>query len=72
MNGRFCEVAQLLREREPDEVVREYLLEAERLISGSQSFSLLAHVDYPARYWDERVRSGPSIRAGSRTSSATC
>jgi histidinol-phosphatase (PHP family) len=58
-NGEFAEVAQLLRERDSDEVIREYLLEAERLVSGSQCFSVLAHIDYPARYWNEHAGAGP-------------
>jgi histidinol-phosphatase (PHP family) len=62
-NGRFAEVAQLLQEREPGEVIREYLLEAERLVSTCQTFSVLAHLDYPARYWDERAH-GPFDPAG--------
>lgn len=59
VDGVFAEVGQLLQEREPDDVIREYLHEAERLISESQSFSVLAHIDYPARYWDQFVRTGP-------------
>lgn len=59
MNGKFAEVAQLLQEQRPDEVIREYLLEVERLVSDCQSFSVLAHIDYPARYWDQFVRTGP-------------
>lgn len=59
VNGEFAEVAQLFQERHPDEVIREYLQEAERLVSDCQSFSVLAHIDYPARYWDRYVRTGP-------------
>lgn len=59
MNGVFAEVAQLLQERDPDEVIREYLLEVERLVADCQSFSVLAHIDYPTRYWDRYARSGP-------------
>ncbi len=59
VNGRFAEVASQLQERDPDEVIREYLLEAERLVSGCQRFSVLAHIDYPARYWDQQAGTGP-------------
>ena len=52
-------VAQLLQEQRPDDVIREYLLEAERLVTSSQRFAVLAHIDYPARYWDQFVRTGP-------------
>jgi len=59
VDGEFAEVAQLLQEQSPDDVIREYLLEAERLVTASQRFAVLAHIDYPARYWDEFVRTGP-------------
>lgn len=59
VDGEFAEIAQLLQDREPDQVIRDYLLEAERLVSDCQSFSVLAHIDYPARYWDQFVRTGP-------------
>jgi histidinol-phosphatase (PHP family) len=59
LNGQFAEVGQMLQEREPDAVIREYLLEAERLVAACQSFSVLAHIDYPARYWDEHRHGGP-------------
>jgi histidinol-phosphatase (PHP family) len=59
LNGQFAEVGQMLQEREPDGVIREYLLEAERLVTACQSFSVLAHIDYPARYWDEHRHGGP-------------
>jgi histidinol-phosphatase (PHP family) len=59
LNGEFAEVAQLLQEGDSRDVIREYLLETERLVSGTECFSVLAHIDYPARYWDEHVRTGP-------------
>lgn len=59
VHGEFAEIAQVLQERDPDEVIRDYLREAERLVSDCQSFSVLAHIDYPARYWDQFVRTGP-------------
>jgi histidinol-phosphatase (PHP family) len=33
------------------EVVRGYLTEIPRLISGSDAFAVLAHIDYAVRYW---------------------
>jgi histidinol-phosphatase (PHP family) len=32
-------------------VVREYLAEVARLAAGSDAFDVLAHIDYPIRYW---------------------
>lgn len=59
LNGQFAEVGQMLHEREPEAVIREYLLEAERLVTDCQTFSVLAHIDYPARYWDDDLHDGP-------------
>jgi len=39
----------------PTTVIRDYLLEAARLVSNCQIFSVLAHIDYPARYWGQHV-----------------
>jgi len=49
--GRFSEMASLFRQRPAAGVVREYLAEIPRLIEGSDAFSVLAHIDYPLRYW---------------------
>jgi histidinol-phosphatase (PHP family) len=35
----------------PGEVMRRYLTELTRLVDGSDLFEVLAHLDYPARYW---------------------
>jgi histidinol-phosphatase (PHP family) len=35
----------------PGEVMRRYLTELVRLVDGSDAFEVLAHLDYPARYW---------------------
>lgn len=59
VDGAFAEVAQLLQERDPDDVIREYLLEAERLVTSCQHFSVLAHLDYPARYWSRDAGNSP-------------
>ena len=32
-------------------IIREYLAEAERMIDASDVFAVLAHIDYPVRYW---------------------
>ena len=57
VEGRFAEVLQLLQVRDARQVVVDYLLEVESLLAECQSFSVLAHIDYPARYW-EHVAAG--------------
>lgn len=55
VDGHFEEVAQLLQDRDPGTVITDYLLEVARLVAGSQIFSVLAHIDYPVRYWKQHV-----------------
>lgn len=59
VDGEFTEVAQLFQEQGADEVVRAYLLETERLVMECGIFAVLAHIDYPARYWERSVEPGP-------------
>ncbi|MFI6513805.1 PHP domain-containing protein [Streptosporangium sp. NPDC050855] len=47
----FDEVSGLYRDRPPATVVRDYLAEAVRLVEGYDDFEVLAHIDYPIRYW---------------------
>jgi histidinol-phosphatase (PHP family) len=47
----FSEPPGLFRHRPAAEVLRDYLAEVVRLVEGSAAFSVLAHVDYPARSW---------------------
>jgi histidinol-phosphatase (PHP family) len=47
----FAEIAGLYRERSPSAVVREYLAETTRMIERFDAFDVLAHIDYPVRYW---------------------
>jgi histidinol-phosphatase (PHP family) len=47
----FAEPSGLYGQRPSVEVVRDYLAEVVRLVQGSDAFSVLAHVDYPARSW---------------------
>jgi len=47
----FREPNDLNGHRDPDEVVRTYLLEIANLVSQSETFSVLAHIDYPVRSW---------------------
>jgi len=47
----FSEMPNLYQQRPAAEVVRDYLAEIPRLIEGSAAFPVLAHIDYPLRYW---------------------
>lgn len=47
----FFDVAEIYRQRPAAEVVVDYLAELLRLIRGSVVFEVLAHIDYPIRYW---------------------
>jgi histidinol-phosphatase (PHP family) len=48
---RFSEPPYLYGERDPANVLRDYLAEVPRLVEGCDSFTVLAHIDYPIRYW---------------------
>ncbi|MEV4115615.1 PHP domain-containing protein [Nonomuraea sp. NPDC049695] len=54
----FSEPPGLYGHRAAAEVVREYLAEVARLVADSDVFSVLAHIDYPVRYWPQR-EAGP-------------
>jgi histidinol-phosphatase (PHP family) len=54
---RFSEMPELYRTRQPGDVIREYLAEIPRLVRGTDSFAVLAHIDYPVRYWP--AQAGP-------------
>jgi histidinol-phosphatase (PHP family) len=47
----FTEVSDRYDDRAPAEVVRAYLAETVRLIEQFPRFEVLAHIDYPVRYW---------------------
>jgi histidinol-phosphatase (PHP family) len=47
----FAEPPGLFQHQNAAEVARQYLAEVARLIANSDSFSVLAHIDYPVRYW---------------------
>jgi len=49
----FAEPWDLYPHRVAAEVVREYLAEVARLVTTSDVFSVLAHIDYPVRAWPE-------------------
>lgn len=48
---RFSEPPYLFRHRPPADVLRDYLAEIPRLVQESDAFSVLAHINYPIRYW---------------------
>jgi len=47
----FTEVSARYDDQEPGQVIRSYLAEAARLIEQFDAFEVLAHIDYPVRYW---------------------
>jgi histidinol-phosphatase (PHP family) len=49
----FLEMPPAYQQRPAADVVRDYLAEVARLVEGSKAFSVLAHIDYPVRYWPE-------------------
>jgi histidinol-phosphatase (PHP family) len=49
------EMPELYRRRPANDVVGEYLAEIPRLIASSDSFAVLAHIEYPVAYWPERA-----------------
>ena len=51
----FFEPPGLYRQLPAAEVVREYLAEIPRLIGSSDAFAVLAHIDYPVRYWPRQA-----------------
>jgi histidinol-phosphatase (PHP family) len=50
----FFEPPGLYRQWPAAEVIREYLAEIVRLVEKSDAFAVLAHIDYPVRYWPEQ------------------
>lgn len=49
--GGFAEPWGIFPHRDPREVVREYLAEVVRMVASAGMFAVLAHIDYPVRYW---------------------
>lgn len=49
--GSLVEVSARYNDQRPAQVVRDYLNETVRLIEQFDSFEILAHIDYPVRYW---------------------
>ncbi len=53
----FSEPPGLYRHRPAAEVIRQYLAEVVSLVTESDAFSVLAHIDYPVRSWP--AQAGP-------------
>lgn len=49
--GGHTEPPGMFTHSDPDEVLRAYLVELAALITGSDVFAVLAHIDYPVRAW---------------------
>ncbi|AGZ42884.1 histidinol-phosphatase (PHP family) protein [Actinoplanes friuliensis DSM 7358] len=49
--GAFAEPWGIYPHRDADEVVRAYLADVVTMVSTSELFSVLAHIDYPVRSW---------------------
>src|SRR6266540_2577185 len=54
----FAEPWGIYPHRDAAEVVRQYLIEIINLVTGSDMFSVLAHIDYPIRSWPQQ-QAGP-------------
>ena len=54
--GGFGEVGSFFDDRGTEGVIREYLREVIRLIEGFDQFAVLAHIDYPVRYWPKGAK----------------
>jgi len=60
--GRQVNSSSLFTVLPPAEVMRRYLAEVAALVGGSGAFEILAHLDYPRRYWPPGA--GPYPEAG--------
>src|SRR4051794_28257983 len=56
--GGYAEPWLIYPHRDPHEVVREYLAGVAELVAVDGMFSVLAHIDYPVRFWPEE-HAGP-------------
>jgi histidinol-phosphatase (PHP family) len=51
--GTFAEISAQYEHRTPETVVVDYLLDTSRMIEQFHGFEVLAHIDYPVRYWPQ-------------------
>jgi histidinol-phosphatase (PHP family) len=49
--GRLAAIDRLFGNVDADEVMHRYFAELERMVQGGGDFEVLAHIDYPRRYW---------------------
>jgi histidinol-phosphatase (PHP family) len=49
------EISVLMRRWSAPRVLRAYLAEVQRMVASPVPFTVLAHVDYPVRYWPAQV-----------------
>jgi histidinol-phosphatase (PHP family) len=47
----YADVSSRFDDQSPYDVVRDYLLEATAMVEECSSFEVLAHIDFPVRYW---------------------
>jgi histidinol-phosphatase (PHP family) len=60
--GGYSDVSALFGARPARQVVGEYLAEVVRLVESSCAFAVLAHIDYPVRYWpSDGERYAPAV-----------
>jgi histidinol-phosphatase (PHP family) len=51
VGGGYADVSSRYNDQSPYDVVGDYLLEATAMVEGFDSFQVLAHIDFPVRYW---------------------
>ncbi len=49
--GAYADVSSRYDEQSPADVVGDYLVEAAAMVEGFGGFEVLAHIDFPVRYW---------------------
>jgi histidinol-phosphatase (PHP family) len=49
----YADVSSRYHDQSAYDVVRDYLLEATAMVEGLGSFQVLAHIDFPVRYWPQ-------------------
>jgi histidinol-phosphatase (PHP family) len=49
----YADVSSRYDDQPPYDVVRDYLLEATAMVEGCDGFEVLAHIDFPVRYWPQ-------------------
>jgi len=49
----YADVSSRFDDQPPYDVVRDYLVEAAAMVEGFDGFQVLAHIDFPVRYWPD-------------------